>query len=78
MKPPIRFSDQLREARKRAGLSQPKCEDALKLGTGQITAWETRRNTPHKIMQEGVLAKLWEIELNVDMEATRGLKKDHE
>lgn len=62
MKPPVKFSDQLREARKRTGLSQPKCEYSLKLGTGQISAWETRRTTPHKIMQQGVLAKLREIE----------------
>jgi len=52
------FSEQLKTERKRLGLTQAEADALLNLGKGQITAWETERNTPHEIMQEGVLARL--------------------
>ena len=52
------FADQIRAERARLGISQTMAEQLLKLGKGQITAWETGRNTPHRWMQEGCLREL--------------------
>jgi transcriptional regulator with XRE-family HTH domain len=52
------FADQLKSERDRLGLTQAGAEALLGLGKGQITAWETGRNTPHVLTQEGALARL--------------------
>ena len=52
------FADQLKTERDRLGLTQAGAEALLGLGKGQITAWETGRNVPHRWMQEGALREL--------------------
>ena len=52
------FATKLKAERARLGLDQPGAEALLDLGKGQITAWETERNTPHILTQEGALARL--------------------
>lgn len=52
------FADQLKSERNRLGLKQSEAEALLGLGKGQITAWETERNIPHRWMQEGCLREL--------------------
>jgi transcriptional regulator with XRE-family HTH domain len=54
----VSFADQLKSERKRLGLTQAGAEALLGLGKGQITAWETGRNTPHRWMQDGALRDL--------------------
>lgn len=56
------FAAQLKAERARLGLSQSGAEALLDLGKGQVTAWETERNTPHILTQEGALARLAKIE----------------
>ena len=52
------FADQLKSERSRIGVNQAEAEALLGLGKGQITAWETERNIPHRWMQEGCLREL--------------------
>lgn len=52
------FAEQLKAERLRLGLNQSEAEALLGLGKGQITAWETGRNVPHRWMQEGCLREL--------------------
>lgn len=52
------FGEQLKAERLRLGLNQAGAEALLGLGKGQITAWETGRNVPHRWMQEGCLREL--------------------
>ena len=52
------FAEQLKSERKRLGLTQAECETLLSCGTGQITAWERSRNTPHELTQEAAIARL--------------------
>ena len=52
------FAEQLKAERLRLGLNQSEAEALLSLGKGQITAWETGRNVPHRWMQEGALREL--------------------
>jgi transcriptional regulator with XRE-family HTH domain len=55
------FAAKLKAERVRLGLSQSGAEALLDLGKGQVTAWETERNTPHVLTQEGTLARLAKI-----------------
>ena len=55
------FAAKLKAERARLGLSQPGAEALLDLGKGQVSAWETERNTPHVLTQEGTLARLAKI-----------------
>lgn len=64
------FADQLKTERDRLGLTQAGAEALLGLGKGQITAWETGRNVPHRWMQEGALARLRDYQPNVPAMAT--------
>lgn len=52
------FSENIKAERDHLGLNQSEVEALLGLGKGQITAWETERNTPHRWMQEGALREL--------------------
>lgn len=55
------FAAQLKAERDRLGISQSGAEALLDLGKGQVTAWETERNTPHILTQEGARARLEKI-----------------
>ena len=52
------FADQLRDERKRLGLTQAGADAVLETCKGQVAAWESERNTPHILTQEGALARL--------------------
>lgn len=52
------FSDQLKTERKRLGLTQAGADAVLETCKGQVAAWESERNTPHVLTQEGALARL--------------------
>lgn len=52
------FADQLRDERKRLGLTQAGADAVLDTCRGQVAAWESGRNTPHVLTQEGALARL--------------------
>lgn len=52
------FADQLRNERKRLGLTQAGADAILETCKGQVAAWESERNTPHVLTQEGALARL--------------------
>jgi DNA-binding transcriptional regulator YiaG len=52
------FSDQIRDERKRIGLTQAGAGAVLDTCRGQVAAWESGRNTPHVLTQEGALARL--------------------
>ena len=52
------FADQLRDERKRLGLTQAVADAVLDTCKGQVAAWESGRNTPHVLTQEGALARL--------------------
>mgnify|MGYP000919645954 FL=1 len=52
------FADQLRNERKRLGLTQAGADAVLETCKGQVAAWESERNTPHILTQEGALARL--------------------
>jgi DNA-binding transcriptional regulator YiaG len=52
------FADQLRDERKRLGLTQAEADALLDTCKGQVAAWESGRNTPHNLTQEGALARL--------------------
>ena len=53
----MKFSDQLKTERKRIGLIQAEA-DAVLSSRGKIAAWESERNIPHALTQEGALARL--------------------
>lgn len=52
------FGDQLRAERKRLGLTQAGADAVLSTCRGQVAAWESGRNVPHALTQEGALARL--------------------
>lgn len=52
------FADQLRDERKRLGLTQAVADAVLDTCKGQVAAWESGRNTPHVLTQEGALERL--------------------
>lgn len=52
------FADQIRDERKRLGLTQAGADAFLDTCRGQVAAWESARNTPHVLTQEGALARL--------------------
>lgn len=52
------FADRLRNERKRLGLTQAEADAVLKTCKGQVAAWESKRNKPHILTQEGALARL--------------------
>jgi len=52
------FSDQLKSERKRLGLTQAGADAVLETCKGQVAAWESERNTPRVLTQEGALARL--------------------
>ena len=52
------FADQLKTERKRLGLTQAEADAVLDTCKGQVAAWESERNTPHILTQEGVLQRL--------------------
>ena len=52
------FADQLRDERKRLGLTQPRADAVLDTCKGQVAAWESGRNTPHILTQEAALLRL--------------------
>lgn len=54
----MKFANQLREERKRLGLTQAGADAVLETCKGQVAAWESERNTPHILTQEGALARL--------------------
>lgn len=54
----VSFSDQLRDNRKRLVLTQAGADAVLDTCRGQVAAWESGRNTPHILTQEGALARL--------------------
>lgn len=55
------FADQLRDERKRLGLTQAGADALLDTCRGQVAAWESGRNTPLPVTQEGALARLRRI-----------------
>jgi hypothetical protein len=59
----MKFSDQLKTERKRIGLIQAEA-DAILSSRGKIAAWESGRNIPHVLTQEGALARLRAIPTN--------------
>lgn len=54
----MRFAEQLRRERKRLVLTQAGADAILETCKGQVAAWESERNTPHILTQEGALARL--------------------
>lgn len=52
------FADQIRDERKRLDLTQSGADAVLDTCRGQVAAWESGRNTPHVLTQEGALARL--------------------
>lgn len=52
------FANQLRDQRKRLCLTQSQADVLLGTCKGQVAAWESGRNTPHLLTQEGALARL--------------------
>ena len=52
------FSDQLRNERKSLGLTQAGAAALLDVSRDTVAAWESERNTPIDVTQEGVLARL--------------------
>ncbi len=52
------FGEQLRNERIRLGLTQAGADALLDTCKGQVAAWESGRNTPHVLTQEGALARL--------------------
>lgn len=52
------FADQLKAERSRLGFTQSKADAVLDTCRGQVAAWESGRNTPHVLTQEGALARL--------------------
>ena len=54
----MNFADQIRDERKRLGLTQAGADAVLDTCRGQVAAWESGRNTPHVLTQEGALARL--------------------
>lgn len=52
------FPEKLKAERERLKLSRPQADEAIGLSKGQFQVWETERNVPHRIMQEGVLREL--------------------
>ena len=51
------FADQLKDERKRLGLTQAGADAVLDTCRGQVAAWESGRNTPHVLTQEGALSR---------------------
>jgi len=54
----MKFAAQLKTERKRLGLTQAEADAALDTCRGQVAAWESERNTPLKLTQEGALQRL--------------------
>lgn len=54
----ICFSEQLREARQRAGITQKLAAVVLKISFETYSKWERGKLFPHVLMQEGALARL--------------------
>ncbi len=54
----MNFEDQIKNERKRLGLTQAGADIVLDTCRGQVAAWESGRNTPHVLTQEGALARL--------------------
>jgi len=52
------FADQLKTERKRLRLTQARADADLDTCRGQVAAWESERNTPHVLTQEGALQRL--------------------
>lgn len=52
------YADQLRAERKRLGLTQAEAATLLDVSRDTVAAWESERNTPIAVTQEGVLARL--------------------
>lgn len=54
----MNFADQLKDERKCLALTQAGADAVLDTCRGQVAAWESGRNTPHILTQEGTLARL--------------------
>jgi len=54
----MKFSEKLRNERKRLGLTQSGADALLSTCRGQVAAWESERNTPHILTQEAALSRL--------------------
>jgi DNA-binding transcriptional regulator YiaG len=54
----MKFSERLKSERERLGLTQAGADAILDTCKGQVAAWESGRNTPHVLTQEGALARL--------------------
>lgn len=52
------FADQLRDERQRLGLTQAEAATLLDVARDTVAAWESQRNTPIALTQEGALARL--------------------
>ena len=52
------FSEQLREARQRLGLSQAEAARLLDIGKRTLEHWETGDRVPIPVAQDGALARL--------------------
>jgi DNA-binding transcriptional regulator YiaG len=52
------FSVKLRDMRTSLNLTQSGADAVLDTCKGQVAAWESGRNTPHVLTQEGALARL--------------------
>ena len=59
----MKFADQLKSERKRLGLIQAEA-DAILSSRRKVAAWESARNIPHVLTQEGALARLRAIPTN--------------
>lgn len=52
------FADQLRSERTRLGLTQVEAAMLLDVARDTVASWESERNMPIAVTQEGVLARL--------------------
>jgi DNA-binding transcriptional regulator YiaG len=50
--------DQLKDARRKAGITQAEADHICGLGKGQFAAWESGRNVPLDVTVEGVLLRI--------------------
>lgn len=54
----MKFSEQLKSARKRLGFTQSEAAAILEIPARTYWEWEAGKTEPHKITQEGALARL--------------------
>ena len=58
----MKFSDELKDAREKAGLTQVKLAMLLDVSVTTVANWEQERNEPSKILQSACLAILAEAQ----------------